>query len=78
MITVVKDNNIIRIIRDDVRIYTIAEKTYKCLNQMGLGADHVVSMIEQVHKIKLPVEDAYEVRSYFNNIWSETKAFAKK
>jgi hypothetical protein len=78
MITFAKDNNIIRIIKDNVKIYTIAEKTYRCLNQMGLGADHVVSMIEQVHKITLPVEDAKEVRSYFNNIWKETKVFSKK
>lgn len=78
MITFVKDNSIIKIIKDNIRIYTIAEKTYRCLNQMGLGADHVISMIEQVHKIILPIEDATEVRSYLNNILKETKSFAKK
>jgi hypothetical protein len=79
MITFEKDNNgVIKILQGERRLYTVAEKTYKCISKMGLGYSHIVEMIESLHKITIPHEDREEIKSFFSEIDEETKTFIKK
>jgi len=79
MITFEKDNNgLIKILQGEKRLYTVAEKTYRCMSKMGLGYSHIVEMVENLHKIVLTHEDREEIRSYFSEIDEETKTFIKK
>lgn len=77
MITCTKENNIIRILQNDKKIYTVAEKTYMCLNKMGLGVDHIIDMIQQLHSITLPTDDKVQLKSFFTTIEQETKTLVK-
>ncbi len=72
MITFVKEKDLIKIHKNNTRVYTITEKTYHCLNKMGFGPEHVISVIEGVCNMKLPKEDITEVKNYFSSITKET------
>lgn len=77
MITFIKDKDLIKIHKNDKRVYTIAEKTYQCLNKLGLGPEHVISVIEGVCNMKLAHDDVTEVKKYFSSFEKEA-SIAKK
>ena len=68
MITFKNENNVIRILRNDERLYTVSQKTYAYLNERGMGCDHVITLIEQLHKTKLHTDDITKIKSYFEQV----------
>jgi hypothetical protein len=79
MINFTKDERtgVIKIIKNEKSLYTVAEKTYKCLNKMGMGHEHIIEMVEQLHEVILPSDEKENIREYFMKIEEETKAFIK-
>ena len=73
MIEFRKTNDVIRIYRNNERIYTISESTYKCLNSMGKRGDHIVSVIELVCKSQLSDGDAKSIKDYFGKYDTKVK-----
>lgn len=65
MITIHKEHDTIRILKNEKRVYTVGHKTYKCLSKAGFGSKHIVDVIESTHEITLPKEDVEQIKDYF-------------
>lgn len=68
MITFKREKGSIKIFKNEKRIYTVAEKAYACLVEIGLGGAHVINMIEQIHETKLHHEDIKKIKDFLQTI----------